>query len=43
MRVKLAVQTFSTSVADAIEILRKWILARFKDSEATVNFYSNIE
>lgn len=43
MKVKLATQVFSSSVADAIDFLRDSGVPEFKDSEATVHFIRQID
>lgn len=42
MKVYLATQLFSTSVADAIDRCRSLGLAQFQGSEATVEFIRNV-
>ncbi|XP_030762189.1 uncharacterized protein LOC115887004 [Sitophilus oryzae] len=43
MKVYLAAQTFSTSVADALEFPKNYSIPQFKDSEATINFIRKID
>ena len=44
MKVKLAAQTLSSSVADALEFLRSdLLLSEFKDSEGTITFIRTVD